>query len=322
MLHALKIPDPKTEEIAEILFAPGSPMEAVMRMAALAACRESTVLILGESGTGKEVMARHVHRNSRRSHKPFVAVNCAAIAPGLVESELFGHRRGAFTGAFSDRPGRIQKANGGTLFLDEIGDMPLELQARLLRVIQEKRVCPVGGDEEIPVDFRLVCATHRDLMREVSEGRFREDLHYRLSVLELRIPSLRERPKDIPLLLRSLLGGFLDEEAAEEAMACLPEEVCRHDFPGNVRELANLAERYAAFHGELGWELAYPGKPGFKTLTSKAASALRSSHIQESEILLALEASGHHRGKTADKLGVTRRALQYRLARMRVVMGE
>src|ERR1700748_1901797 len=218
------------------LCASGSPMEKILTLAGAIAQREAPVIVNGESGTGKEVMAQFIHQHSSRSRGSVVAVNCAAIAPGLVESELFGHRRGASTGALSDRPGRIRQANGGTLFLDEIGDMPLELQARLLRVLQEKRVCPVGGDEEIVVDFRLICATHRDLSIEVREGRFREDLYYRLRVLEISLPPLRDRPVDVPFLLRHFLIDLMGSVAAEKAVMELPATFLRHRFPGNVRE--------------------------------------------------------------------------------------
>jgi DNA-binding NtrC family response regulator len=243
-----------------------------------------------------------------------VAVNCAAIASSLIESELFGHRRGAFTGAHSERPGRIRQADGGTLFLDEIGDMPLELQARLLRVLQEKSVCPVGGDVEVPVDFRIVCATHRDLSAEVHAGRFREDLYYRLRVLELRLPPLRERRMDIPFLLRRFLGELIEPGEVTHALAELPVEILRHSFPGNVRELRNLAERYAALR-EIGgdWDQVL----GVDTeLDPVSESSLRNSRLSKGEILSALEACGQHRGRAAAKLGITRRALQYRLAGM------
>ena len=234
----------KLQETA--LCAADSPMEQVLKMASALARRSCPILIRGESGTGKEVLAGLLHAHSARASGSFVAVNCAAIASSLIESELFGHRRGAFTGAHSERPGRIRQADGGTLFLDEIGDMPLELQARLLRVLQEKSVCPVGGDVEVPVDFRIVCATHRDLSAEVHAGRFREDLYYRLRVLELRLPPLRERRMDIPFLLRRFLGELIEPGEVTHALAELPVEILRHSFPGNVRELRNLAERYAA----------------------------------------------------------------------------
>ncbi len=311
----------------QALCAPGSPLEAVLRLAKVMARRDCPVMVRGESGTGKEVLARLLHNESPRSHGPFVPVNCAAISPGLIESELFGHRRGAFTGATSDRPGRIRQAQGGTLFLDEIGDMPLEMQTRLLRVLQEKSVCPVGGEQEIPVDFRLVCATHRDLAVEVRAGRFREDLYYRLRVLELALPPLRDRPMDIPFLLRRFLTDLIDSNAADEAVANIPAALLRHFFPGNVRELRNLAERYAAMQ-ELngGWERVFENEvsrfePEVPTSRASGSSGvLRNSRLSVRDILSALEACGYHRGRAAAKLGVSRRGLQYRLAGMQALL--
>jgi DNA-binding NtrC family response regulator len=304
------------------LHAPGSPLEAVLFTAGALARRESPVLLHGESGTGKEVMAHWLHAHSLRKEGPFVAVNCAAISPSLVESELFGHCRGAFTHAVVDRPGNVRQAQRGTLFLDEIGDMPLELQARFLRVLQEKQVRPVGGDIDIPVDFRLVCATHRDLAVEVRAGRFREDLYYRLHVLELRLPPLRDRPMDIPFLLRQFLTELIGEEAALAAGEELPLAALQYHYPGNVRELRNIAERYAALCDiGAGWEAALEGclKNSDRVMehVPDYARAVRTSRLTGNDVLSALEACGYHRGKAAKKLGVTRRTLQYHLARMR-----
>jgi two-component system response regulator HydG len=307
--------------LAMRLHAPGSPFETILHLAAALARRESPVLLCGESGTGKEVMAQWLHAHSQRREGPFVAVNCAAISPSLVESELFGHCRGAFTHAVTDRPGNIRQAHGGTLFLDEIGDMPLELQARFLRVLQEKTVRPVGGDADIPVDFRLACATHRDLATEVRAGRFREDLYYRLRVLELRLPPLRERPVDIPFLLREFLTELAGTEAAD-AVEQLPLAALQYHYPGNVRELRNIAERYAALR-EIGggWEAAFEGcaRPSDRVMepVPDYARAARTSRLTAHDVLSTLEACGYHRGRTAAKLGVTRRTLQYHLARMR-----
>jgi DNA-binding NtrC family response regulator len=208
---------------------------------------DAAVLLLGESGTGKELVARAVHWNSGRRDRPFVAVNCAALPEGLLESELFGHERGAFTGATQKRGGLLLEAHGGTLFLDEIGDMPLALQAKLLRVLQDKTVRAVGGREEVRVDFRLISATNRDLGVLFREGKFREDLYYRLAVIPIRVPALRERPDDIPLLARHFLAraaGALSkrlDDFDEPAMSWL----IGHRWPGNVRELENVVERAA-----------------------------------------------------------------------------
>jgi transcriptional regulator with GAF, ATPase, and Fis domain len=306
------------------LCAPDSPMEKILDMAIAVAKRDSPVLLQGESGTGKEVLANILHAHSSRSGGPFMAVNCAAISHGLIESELFGHKRGAFTHAVSDRPGNIRMADGGTLFLDEIGDMPLELQARFLRVLQEKKVRPVGGDEEKSVDFRLVCATHRDLEDEVRLGRFREDLYYRLRVLEVRLPPLRERVVYIPFLLRTFLAEMDSPESVDAAMAELPDSIMTHPFPGNVRELRNLAERYIALRSMgFGWEHTLNTRPRrAPSSASPVATAerpgIRNSRLQDEEVIEALEACGFHRGLAAARLGVTRRTLQYHLERMRV----
>jgi DNA-binding NtrC family response regulator len=267
-------------------------------------------------------LAHSLHQHSSRSTGPFVAVNCAAISPSLVESELFGHCRGAFTHALTDRAGSIRLAQGGTLFLDEIGDMPLELQARFLRVLQEKKVRPVGGDAELEVDFRLICATHRNLGVEVREGRFREDLYYRLKVLELRLPPLRDRSMDIPYLLRMFLTDLAGPVVAGAAVAQLPASLLQYHFPGNVRELRNFAERYAALL-EMGgtWEHLLEGRASFsdgvREPSAEYVGAIRSSRLTRNDVLSALEACGYHRGRAAEKLGVTRRTLQYHLERMR-----
>jgi len=211
-------------------------------MADRVAGTDATVLVTGESGTGKEAVARRIHVRSSRAAAPFIAVNCAAIPLELLESELFGHARGAFTGAVRDRLGRFRQAGGGTLFLDEIGEMPLPLQAKLLRVLQEKVVDEVGGDKPIPVDVRILVATNRALLERIREGTFREDLYYRLNVVEIRVPPLRERPEDIPPLVEHFMTemspdrGISVPQAVMEAMTARP-------WPGNVRELKNACER-------------------------------------------------------------------------------
>ncbi len=308
--------------MARLVHAPDSPFAEVLGLADAFASRQAPVLILGESGTGKEQLARFLHRRGPRPDGPFVAVNCAAIAPGLAESELFGHCRGAFTHAVRDRPGCLRRAHGGTLLLDEIGDMPPVLQARLLRVLQESKVRPVGGDEEFSVNFRLLCATHRDLAAEVRAGRFRADLYHRLRVLELRIPPLRDRPCDILPLLRAFLLEFAGEERAREALSSLPPGILRHAFPGNVRELRNLAERYVALRAAgLGWDKAF--SPDAEAPVAGCSSRgngypfPRNSRLRAEEVVSALEACGHHRGRAAKMLGVSRRAVQYHVARLR-----
>lgn len=205
-----------------------------------------SVLIQGESGTGKEVVARNLHYNSPRRKGPFVPVNCGAIPAELLESELFGHEKGAFTGAISARAGRFELAEGGTLFLDEIGDMPLHMQVKILRVLQEKSFERVGGNKSMPTNVRIIAATHRDLEKMIEEGKFREDLYYRLNVFPIEMPSLRERSEDIPLLMGELVSRMESEKRGSirfNSASVL--SLCQHPWPGNVRELANLVERMA-----------------------------------------------------------------------------
>lgn len=216
------------------------PMREVFEVVRRVATSEATVLISGESGTGKELIARALHHGSERRDGPFVAVNCAALPAELLESELFGHKRGAFTGAIKDRQGKFELANGGTLFLDEIGELPVDLQPKLLRALQEREIEPLGGSSR-KVDVRLVAATNRDLEEAMQRGRFREDLYYRLAVILVELPSLRQRRDDIPLLVRHFLlrhGG----EGVHLDPAVLP-RLCAYDWPGNVRELENAVER-------------------------------------------------------------------------------
>ncbi|HHJ39868.1 MAG: hypothetical protein AXA67_06215 [Methylothermaceae bacteria B42] len=210
---------------------------------------EVTVLILGESGTGKEVVARNLHYHSPRRNKPFVPLNCGAIPAELLESELFGHEKGAFTGALSARQGRFEMAEGGTLFLDEIGDMPMAMQVKLLRVLQERSFERVGSNKTIHCDVRVIAATHRDLEEEIKANRFREDLYYRLNVFPIEMPALRERSEDIPALVADLIARIENEKRGSVRLTAAALEILkRYDWPGNVRELANLIERLAVLY--------------------------------------------------------------------------
>jgi len=220
-------------------------MQDIFQLIREVASLRSTVLVQGESGTGKELIARAIHYAGDRADKPFIAVSCAALAETLLESELFGHERGAFTGAVSEKPGKFELADGGTIFLDEIGDISPKLQMDLLRVIQERTFYRVGGSEEMRVDVRVIAATHVDLLEAVREGKFREDLYYRLNVINIRIPPLRERLEDVPLLARGFIERLSHElgknvtDLTEGALKALIE----HQWPGNVRELENAVER-------------------------------------------------------------------------------
>ncbi|RMG46599.1 MAG: sigma-54-dependent Fis family transcriptional regulator [Acidobacteria bacterium] len=294
---------------------------AVLEQARAAAASEGTVLITGETGSGKEVIARYIHRLSARRRGPFAAVNCAAIPEPLIESELFGHERGAFTGAVRRRKGRLEEAAGGVVLLDEIGELSPALQSKLLRVLEVKRISRLGSNEEIPVDVRFVAATSRDLRREIACGRFRADLFYRLNVLPIHVPPLRERRGDVPLLL----NRFLDRYAAEAGrrMAFDPEALRRlerHPFPGNVRELANLVHRLVLSVagetirvGDLPEEYrrpepASPAPPALAWAEGMSlAEALRA--VERELIVNALRRHEGHRGKTARALGISRKNL-------------
>ena len=224
-------------------------MREMFAVCARVAPTDAPVIVQGETGTGKELVARAIHRRSRRSGKPLVVLDCAAIPPSLVESELFGHERGAFTGAVATRPGVFERGDGGTVFLDELGELPIELQPKLLRCLESGELRRVGGTSPIKVDLRIIAATHRDLPRMVAEGRFRADLYYRLAVIRVAVPALRERRDDIPLLAahfaEQALGNRARPALPAETLEALFGELTRHDWPGNVRELRNVVERAA-----------------------------------------------------------------------------
>ncbi|MGE5111571.1 MAG: sigma-54-dependent transcriptional regulator [Acidobacteriaceae bacterium] len=235
----------KTETELHGIVGSHTKIQDILRMIARLKDTRTPVLITGESGTGKELVARAIHFHGTFSKRPFVAVDCGSLVPTLIESELFGHEKGAFTGAIRAKDGLFQAANGGTIFLDEIGELPLDMQAKLLRVLQEKEVRPVGSNNKVKVDVRVIAATNRDLEAEYKDGRFRKDLYFRLNVVTVHIPALRERRSDIPMLVHWFLDKYASEtkiEVAPEAMNCM----LQYDWPGNVRELENCVERAIA----------------------------------------------------------------------------
>jgi DNA-binding NtrC family response regulator len=311
----------------DALIGSGPSMRRVFDLIRKVAETDLTVLVRGESGTGKELVAQSLHQQSARRSGPFVAVNCAAIHRELVESELFGHEKGAFTGADSRRAGRFESASGGTIFLDEIGDMASETQAKLLRVLEERSFERVGGSRPVEVDVRVVAATHRDLAREAAAGRFREDLYYRLKVVEIELPPLRQRPEDLPALVERFLGQ-LAERLGREKKRVAPEalaRLARHGWPGNVRELRNLVEQAAVLAaGEVIGEadLALPGSGGAPGPAALAAdeglgfSDARRRAVDDFErayLLHALRAHGGNISRTAEAIGMVRQSLQQKI---------
>ncbi len=296
----------------EAMIAEDPRMKQVLEMARKVAPTNATVLLTGESGTGKEVLARCIHANSRRAGRVFVAVNCAALAPTLIESELFGHEKGAFTGAVSQHIGRFERADGGTLFLDEIGELDGHLQSKLLRVLQEKTFERVGGRQQITVDVRVIAATNRDLKKLVADGKFREDLYYRLNTFPLELPPLREREADIPALARF----FLERAARElgkphlELTDAAIERLKAYRWPGNVRELENLMERVAILCDEIvdARDLPLGAEQG-----GEERRPVTWKEIERQAIEDALRRNQGNRTKAAQELGISLRKLQYRL---------
>ena len=287
------------------------------------------VLIIGESGTGKDLVARTIHRLSHRSNKPFVAINCASLPEELLESELFGYKKGAFTGATSDKRGLIEEANGGTLFLDEIGEMPMQLQAKLLRFIETKKIRPLGSVKEVDVDVRIISATNKNLEEEIKKGNFREDLYYRLSTITIRMPSLKERREDIPLIVESILKE-LKEKYGKDIQGISPEfldYLMQHDYKGNIRELKNILEKAVILSEDK--ELTLPRyepksinsvyiddpEESFtvKTFPEEGIDLKKVlSNIEKSLIEKALEKAEGNKTKASQILGLTFREFRYR----------
>jgi DNA-binding NtrC family response regulator len=294
-------------------------MEQIRAMVAKVADSRSTVLVTGESGTGKELIARAIHFQSRRNHGPFIKVNCATLPEGLVESELFGHEKGAFTGAILQKRGKFEAASGGTLLLDEIGEMPLPAQAKLLRVLQEHEIHKVGGEDPIEVDVRIVVTTNRTLEEEVTKGSFREDLYYRLNVLRIHLPPLRERKEDIPALAEYFLrlyndeNGFGVEKIDEQCMALLAD----YQWPGNIRELENAIERVVVLTrtGSIKPELFQFRPPvGCSRETDDGITpGMTVAEVEKNLIFKTLAHCGQNRTKAAEMLGISIRTLRNKL---------
>jgi two-component system response regulator PilR (NtrC family) len=310
------------------LIGKGQRMQAVMDMVQRVASARSSVLITGESGTGKEVVARALHESGDRAKHPFVTVNCGALPETLMESELFGHEKGAFTGANSKKDGLFRAAHGGTLFLDEVGELPTPLQVKLLRVLQERKVRPVGGNLELDVDVRVVAATNRDVEQSVAEGTLRQDLFYRLNVIRIKLPPLRERVEDIPLLAAHFLQKHSALEGkrlsfSSEAM----QWIVQQQYPGNVRELENVVERAVALASEpyvvrrdvQGSAMFAPVSAEPEPLQVLPPEGLDLDQVlgklEKSLLLQALERTGGNRTHAAKLLSTSFRSLRYRLAK-------
>ena len=301
-------------------------MRSVLELATRIAAAKTTVLITGESGTGKERVARAIHDRSDRAAGPFLVVNCGALPEALMESELFGHEKGAFTGASAKSLGLFREADGGTVLLDEVGELPLSLQVKLLRVLQEKSVRPVGAAQEVPVDVRVLAATNRDVEADVASGKFRQDLYYRLNVIRLTLPPLRDRTEDIPLLAERFIQRFA-AEMGKEVVGFTPDglrALTAYRYPGNVRELENVIERAVALSGsrviglgDLPESISGHASSPAQSLFDLPPGGLNLDEVlNEAErrlLVAALERTGGVRKRAAELLGVTFRSLRYRL---------
>jgi two-component system response regulator PilR (NtrC family) len=318
-------------------------MASLRELAARVARSQAPVHITGESGTGKELVARMIHDSGARADGPFVPLNCGAIPSELMESELFGHKRGSFTGAVADKKGLVQSAEGGTLFLDEVADLPLHMQVKLLRVIQEKTVRPIGEQREVPIDVRVLSATHKSLAELIALGRFREDLYYRINVIEIRVPALREHAGDVPELAAAMLQrlsariGVSPPQISAEAYAALN----RYAFPGNVRELENILERaitlsVSGLIDVQDLQLRAPGLSSVPLATGAAppdnfatvsetplgstapggALGHQLEHMEREAIVKALEQTRYNKTAAAKLLGMSFRALRYRIKKL------
>ena len=320
--------DPGTDTgviVAPRLLGQSAAMEELRELIGRVARSQAPVHISGESGTGKELVAQLIHESGPRRDGPFVPVNCGAIPTELMESELFGHKRGSFTGAVADKKGLVQAAEGGTLFLDEVADLPLHMQVKLLRLIQERTVRPIGEAREVPVDARILSATHKELGALVAEGRFREDLYYRINVIEIKVPPLRARLEDVPDLARSILNRLARRsklavpDIAPDAMRVL----VTYHYPGNVRELENILERALTLCADgriTAADIAVRPGPAPALVTpieiSDGALDAQVAHIERETIVKALEQTRYNKTAAAKLLGITFRALRYRIKKL------
>jgi len=302
------------EELEKDLIGQSGSMRKVVQLAKKVGPTDSTVLVSGESGTGKELIAKVIRNYSSRKDKPFITVDCGSLVESLFESELFGHVKGSFTGATTTKHGRFELANGGTIFFDEIGNISTDIQAKLLRAIQEGEICKVGSSQVIRVDVRIIAATNQDPVKLVEEGRFREDLFYRLSVVPIHLPPLRDRPEDIPILARHFLKTYSQKrkknvrDISEEAMKAL----VKYSWPGNVRELENAIERAVVLTERdiiQSVDLLYYGLAATKESSPRMEQPKRLEEMEKEHILWTLELNNGHRSKSAQSLGIDRKTL-------------
>jgi two-component system response regulator PilR (NtrC family) len=305
-------------------------MQEIFQFIEKVAPSKASVLIIGESGTGKELIAKAIHKNSPRCDKPFIAINCTAIPENLLESEMFGHQRGSFTGALANKPGLVELAHTGTLFLDEVGEIPISIQAKLLRFLQEHEFRRVGGTDEKKIDVRIIAATNKKLEFEMEKGNFREDLYYRLNVIRIRVPPLREREKDVPLLVNHFLRKFCTEQGKDitKVSSLALRVLCNYQYPGNVRELENIIERCVTL--EQSDQLTAQHLPPKLTQSEGVACEIAELDIPSDGIELdrtlenlerklinrALEITGGNRSRAARLLGISFRSLRYRLVKL------
>jgi two-component system, NtrC family, response regulator PilR len=323
---AIKVPSPDIQLENDLLVGNTEAMERLKQQISKLSRSQAPVLITGESGSGKELIARSIHSQGPRAEGPFIAVNCGAIPRELMESEFFGHKKGSFTGANSDKTGLFQAAENGTLFLDEVADLPMDMQVKLLRAIQEKAIRPIGTQQELPTNVRILSATHKNLRQEIKSGTFRQDLYYRINVIELTAPALRERRKDIPALTQAILGRLTKEyntqavQLSQQALSGLVD----YSFPGNVRELENILERAFTLceHDTIQLDdlqlQQHSANIQDKSVSDLQGQAL-DEHLAEIEkdlIVNALEKTRWNRTEAAQMLGITFRSLRYRLRKL------